>query len=77
MTLFMKNANKMPKNYIYPFFNDMPMENYGKSDKIFAKSNSYFMFVLTVPVLHTIRTADGSFFLYSMPKECIFVNKAV
>jgi hypothetical protein len=41
----------------------MPMENYGKSDKIFAKSNSCFMFALTVPVLHTIRTADGSFFL--------------
>ena len=38
-------------------------------------SENSFIFVLTVPVLHTIRTAFGSFFLYSYAKQaCIYCN---
>lgn len=44
------------------------MNNYGKSDEIFVKSYNSFIFALTVPVLHTIRTAGGSFFLYRYAK---------
>lgn len=45
------------------------MIKYEKTDKFFAKSNICLIFALTVPVLHTIRTAGGSFFYVAMPNK--------
>ena len=36
--------------------------------KVIVGSQINTTFVITVPVLHTIRTASGSFFLYSYVK---------
>jgi hypothetical protein len=39
-----------------------------KNIKYFAELHNCVTFALTVPVLHTIRTAGGSFFLYRYAK---------
>ena len=44
------------------------MKKENKYSKIFADKNIRSTFAPTVPVLHTIRTAGGSFFLYSYAK---------
>ncbi len=44
------------------------MEIEKKRTKSIAQLNNCIIFAPTVPVLHTIRTACGSFFLYSYAK---------
>lgn len=44
------------------------MEFSKTTTKYFAESRNCVTFASTVPVLHTIRTAYGSFFLYSYAK---------
>jgi hypothetical protein len=44
------------------------MEINEKVVKYFAEFHNCVTFASTVPVLHTIRTAGGSFFLYSYAK---------